>query len=365
MDKGIKYWLALTRVKWLERAPAMELIKELGSPEAFFKGGSLKGLSTRSLNALKRFDDWGWVEEEIGRVEKFGARVITFDDQEYPPLLREINDPPYMLYARGLKCGWGAAPLIAIVGTRRPSHYGVQMAEGISRDLTYMGAVVVSGLARGCDSAAHRGALAAGGPTAAVLGTGLDVVYPKENAALYEEIVEKGVVLSEFPMGTTPAPYNFPKRNRIISGVSAGVLVVEAPLRSGALMTARLALDYNREVFALPGAATSYKSKGANRLIKDGAALVECADDIASIISLLPTAYSSGVTEQGRPSGAGVVPVGDERAVLEALGDEPLHIDSIVEKTGISVVKTSALLLDMELKGLVDQRPGKCFVRRF
>lgn len=359
MDKGIKYWLALGRLKGLERAPAVELLKELGSAEALFeecRNGSAEGLSTKSMNALRGFDDWGWCEDEIERVEKNGSRLITLNDAEYPPLLKEICDPPYMLYARGQVCRWSTAPLVAVVGTRRPSHYGVQMAEGISRDLTYMGAVVVSGLARGCDSSAHRGSLSAGGPTVAVLGTGLDVVYPKENARLYEEITDKGVVLSELPMGTTPAPYNFPKRNRIISGISDAVLVVEAPLRSGALMTARLALDYNREVFAVPGAATSYKSKGANRLIKDGAALIECADDIASILSFTPAAgfkpEASTATE-------------DERTVLEALGPDQLHIDSIIEKTGFSVVKTSAILLDMELKGLVVQRPGKCFAKRF
>ena len=190
----------------------------------------------------------------------------------------------------------------------------------------------------------------------AVLGTGLDVVYPKENSGLYDEIVEKGVVLAELPMGTAPAQYNFPRRNRIISGVSDAVLVVEAPHKSGALMTARLALDYNREVFALPGPATSYKSKGTNRLIKDGAALVECADDIASMLSMAP-AVQTGYGAMGAASA-------EERAVLEALGHDPLHIDSIVEKTGIPVVKTSALLLDMELKGLVTQMPGKCFLKR-
>lgn len=214
---------------------------------------------------------------------------------------------------------------------------------------------VVSGMARGCDTSAHKGALKAGGFTAAILGTGVDVVYPPESKKLYAEIMEKGVVISEYLMGTQPLPHNFPKRNRIISGLSLGVAVVEAPLRSGSLMTARLALEYGREVFAFPGQVNSHRSSGTNRLIKDGAMLIEGAKDITDALSLSFTEAKPRET---------AAPEGDEKLLYEAIGKGLVHIDSLIEKTGLSVAKASMLLLDMELKGIVEQKPGKSFSRR-
>jgi DNA processing protein len=360
--KHLKYWLALTRIKGIERFPLKAFHESGLSPELLFrKRGAPRGIMgimdecpKDTLDSIKAFDGWAWVEEELKRVKECGARVIPFSSEEYPGLLREINDPPPALYAKGRAFDNARAP-VSVVGTRLPTPYGVRMSEALSRDLSLAGVVVVSGMARGCDTSAHRGALTAGGFTVAVLGTGVDVVYPRESRRLYDEICDKGIVISEFPMSTGPMPYNFPRRNRIISGMSRGVIVAEAPLRSGALMTARLALEYGREVFAVPGQATSTKSAGANRLIKQGAILVETAKDALDALSIeCPSVREEAVA----PEGAG------ERLLWEALVVEPLHIDSIIEKTGLPPSTASSLLLEMELKGMVMQRPGKLFSRR-
>lgn len=357
MDKETKYWLALGRVKGLELFFLKRLKETFGGPAGVFNAGrsGLESFSTEFAGRVEAFNEWDLVERELALIEEKGARVITYGDPEYPAPLRDICDPPFLLYAKG--AGYdSSAPAVAIVGTRHPTHYGLRMSETLGRDLASMGVVVVSGMARGCDTAAHKGALASGGSTVAVLGTGVDVPYPRENGRLYDEIVEKGLVVSEFPMSTPPAPYNFPRRNRIISGLSAGVVVAEAPLRSGALMTARLALDYNREVMAVPGPATSGKSAGTNRLLKEGATLVENAQDVMDALSLtrvLPAADKAPeLTET-------------ERLLWTALGEEPAHIDALAEASGLTVVKASAALLEMELKGLVRQRPGKLFSRGF
>ena len=362
ISSGLRDWLALGAVKGLNRSAVIGLLKSFGSPGAVFDGcrsgaiGAESGLTGKALKGISSFNDWAWVDDELALVESHGARVITYNDDEYPALLREIYDPPYLLYAKGLPFKSDTAPVVAVVGTRRPSSYGRLMAEAISRDLAYMGVVVSSGMARGCDTEAHRGALKAGGFTVAVLGTGIDVVYPKENKGLAEEIAASGLLLSEYPISTSPQSYNFPRRNRIISGISSGVLVVEAPLRSGALMTARLALEQNREVFGVPGPANSPNSRGVNRILKDGAALVECAEDITKALGLVSLAPDTASI----PDAAGP----DERLLLTALGPDSVHIDAIIERTKFSVAKASALLLDMELKGLILQRPGKCFLRR-
>lgn len=355
----LKYWLALSRVKGLERFVLKGLLERFGSPEEIFreKKAALEAFSSAFADAVGGFDSWAWVEKEIGLIERHGIEAAVFDGPGYPPILKEIYDPPCLLYMKGRPYDY-SRPAVAVVGTRRPSHYGLKMAETISTELAAAGVVIVSGMARGCDTAAHKGALASKGTTAAVLGTGIDIAYPRENRPVYDEIGEKGLLISEYPVSTPPVPQNFPRRNRIISGLSRGVLVVEAPLRSGSLMTARLALGYNREVLAVPGQATSPKSAGANRLIKDGAVLVECAKDVLDAFSIGYAAHWEGAKETGP------VPEGDERLVFRALGSDPLHIDSITEITGLSAVKTSTLLLEMELKGMITQCPGKCFIRR-
>lgn len=335
-------------------------------PEALFssRGPVARSLAPPLAAVLKKFDDWGWVDNELARIEKAGAGLITLLSSEYPSYLREIPDPPFFLYAKGHISTLAAGEAVAIVGTRQPTHYGRKVSESLGRDLASLGLLIVSGMARGCDMAAHKGALGAGGATVAVLGTGIDRCYPPEARGLYEEIGEKGLILSEFPMGTGPMPYNFPRRNRIISGLSRGVIVVEAPLRSGAMMTSRLALEHNRDVFAVPGPLNSEKSRGPNSLIKSGAALVETAADILDSWGLAPLPLKT----PGRAVEAdeGKVPsAGNEALVFNALEEGPLSIDALAAVSGFKVGELGGILLEMELKGLVRQGPGKIFMRSF
>ncbi|MBI5888032.1 MAG: DNA-protecting protein DprA [Deltaproteobacteria bacterium] len=364
--KQIKYWLALYRIKGLNPLRGLsgpilkQLLENSGGPEELFKKkdfGKKAGLPEDVCASIAGFNEWDAVSGELKFAQKHGVKILTMDDAAYPAQLKEIYDPPALLYVKGAMYDYKAVPAVAVVGTRHPTHYGLKMSEVIGRDLAGMGVAVISGMARGCDTAAHKGALSVDGMTAAVLGTGIDEVYPKENKRLYEEIAEKGVLISEFPMGAKPQPYNFPQRNRIISGLSKAVCVVEAPSRSGALMTARLALDYNREVVAVPGPVTSPKSAGTNKLIKDGAPLVENAQDIMNALGLL---ISSRATPGGAPEAKG-----DERLVLAALGGEAVHIDEVMAKTGLAATKAMSLLLEMELKGLIKQMPGMQFSKRF
>lgn len=363
-DESLRYWLALSRLKGLTRQ-SIEWVLRSGGPQAVFeRQRPVFALGETPPDALissaKDFKDWAWVDEEISRAQKYGARLTAFPDDDYPALLREIDDPPVVLYAKGLSTVLNK-PVVAVVGTRRPSHYGLSMAGSLGRDLGLMGVTVASGMARGCDTAAHVGALSSAGLTAAVLGTGIDTAYPRENKRLYGEIAEKGLLITEFPFSTPPLPRNFPQRNRIIAGISKGVVVVEAPLRSGALMTARLALGYNRDVLSVPGQAGSGKNAGTNRLIKEGAALVESAADCMEALGIEPALRAQASDTDSAPSG----PIGpEERLVFESLSS-PMHIDALAKKAGLTISRASSLLLEMELKGLIVQRPGKLFLKRF
>ncbi|MBI5562533.1 MAG: DNA-protecting protein DprA [Deltaproteobacteria bacterium] len=354
-NPGIKYWLALTRVKGLQLLTLRGLMERFGGPEGLFgeRRGAIAAFSPALADGVAGFDGWGWVDNEIELIAGAGARAVAFDDPAYPAQLREICDPPCLLYVKGTLPDKDK-PVVAVVGTRQPTHYGLRLSEAVSRGLAARGAVVASGMARGCDTAAHKGALASGGETVAVLGTGVDVPYPRENAKLYEEIALKGAVISELPMSTPPAPYNFPKRNRIISGLALAVVVAEAPMRSGALQTARLALDYNREVMAVPGQAGSIKSMGTNKLLKDGATIVESAEDVLAALSLTFTVREvTGGPELGP----------EEARIMSAIGEAAVHIDGIVSGTGLPPARCSALLMEMEIKGMVRQRPGMYFTR--
>lgn len=353
---SLKYWFALTRVKGLQLLTLKELIERFGSPKDLFNESktSIAAFSGSLADGVKAFDGWLWVDKELAEIERLGVRVFTYADAEYPSQLKEITDPPVLLYVKG-RLPDNSAPSVAVVGTRQPTHYGLRLAETIAKGLAAMGVTIVSGMARGCDAAAHKGALEAAGQTIAVLGTGVDVPYPRENTRLYGQIAERGAVIAELPLLSPPLPYNFPRRNRIISGLVCGVVVVEAPLRSGALQTARLALDYNRDVMAVPGHAGSIKSMGTNKLLKDGATLVETAEDVMDALSLNFTLTHDKQTMQA--------PDNDEARILCAIGEESLHIDSISSMTGINIAKTSAILLSMELKGLIKQNQGKCFLK--
>lgn len=308
------------------------------------------------------------IHDVAGR-ERAQARALTRDDAEYPAHLRALPDAPDTLHVRGALEERDALA-IAVVGSRRATPYGLEVAETLAADLAARGATIVSGLARGIDTAAHRGALRVGGRTVAVLGSGVDVVYPPENARLAEEIVARGAVLSQFAPGTPPLPHHFPTRNAVIAGLSLAVVVVEAAERSGSLITARLAAELGREVLAVPGRVTAAESRGANRLIQDGAALALGWEDVAAV---LPERWKACLDSRERvepdaPAGSGRGdaggPVGAaSRRVLALLGEDPVEIDHVIERSGLAAGPVSAALLDLELTGRVRQIEGKRFVR--
>ena len=373
-DEEQLHWLALRLLPGLGNRLAMRLVNTIGSATGVFRASPTELESLRVPSHVVRNLAAGTVFEEAAReaeqARQLGASFLTFRDAAYPPLLKEIFDPPLLLYARGAIELLGA-PGVAIVGTRRPTQYGKVMAERLASDLAGRGLVITSGLARGIDSAAHRGALQVNGKTIAVLGTGMDVVYPAENKKLFADIAEKGLLLSEFPLGSFPAPQNFPIRNRIISGLSLGVVVVEAAQYSGSLITARLAMEQNREVFGVPGAVTNRYSWGPHVLIKQGAKLVQ---DWQDVVEELPAETRAGLLsppgatqKQGETSLFAESLSARERAIYDLLKvDEPVHIDNILDVLPqFSSSEVLADLLELEFKNLVRQLPGKNFVKTF
>ena len=369
-------WLALTRVEGLGIRGAHRLIQHFGSPQAVY-GAPLTELESCGIPAHVAqaiFAQAGLkdAEEEAAAAQKAQCQLIVYSSDDYPALLREIPDPPLVLYVRG-NAKVLAQHSLAIVGTRRPSAYGSQVAHRLARDLAERQVVIISGLARGIDSCAHRGALEAqGGKTVAVQGRGMDGIYPAENRKLAEKIVENGALISEFPLGTGPTPENFPIRNRIISGLAFGVVVVEAAEYSGSLITARLALDQNREVFAVPGNITSAQSFGPNHLIKQGAKLVDHWVDVIEEFpaevrgQLMPAEASSEGTAAGQsPSLFEQSLTADQKAVFDVLRvDEATFVDSIYGAAGIPPARVLQTLLELEMNGLIRQLPGKNFIRK-
>jgi DNA processing protein len=297
--------------------------------------------------------------EQAERAARVEARLLTLGDAEYPAALKAIALPPPFLLVRGTLLREDALG-VAIVGARRASPYGLRTAQDLATELAGRGVTVVSGLARGVDTAAHRGALASGGRTLAVLGSGVDVVYPPENAALAGEIVRCGAVLSQFPMGTAPLPQHFPLRNRVIAGLTLGTVVVEAADRSGALITARHAAELGREVYAVPGNVSSPGSQGTNRLIQDGAKLVQTWEDV---VAEWPPEWRRALRQPpGRREPAAAGPA--EQAILPLVGDEPVAVDAVVERTGLAPAVVAAGLTALELRGLVRRVSGQQYVRR-
>ncbi|MBI1802881.1 MAG: DNA-protecting protein DprA [Ignavibacteriae bacterium] len=302
-----------------------------------------------------------YAEKQLSRLNTIEGRMLTFWDKQYPEPLKKIYDPPPFLFVRGEYCEDDKYS-IAIVGTRSPSEYGISMAERFGQEFVRLGITVVSGLARGIDTVAHSIAVRHGGRTVAVIGSGLDVIYPPENKSLYDCIAGQGAIISEYGMGAKPDAVNFPRRNRIISGVSLGTLIIETDINGGAMITANTALDQNREVFALPGAVTSKRSRGSHALIKDGRAkLVESIDDILDeLSSKLRPLLKHSLKEEPQPVDISLF----EKGIYDTLSDEPLHIDAIAERSGGTTADALVYLLSLEFKGLVKQLPGKLFVRR-
>lgn len=308
------------------------------------------------------------MNSQTGRGERRiprAARLVPASSEEFPAQLRELPGMPPALWMRG-EIRREDALAVAVVGARRATPYGLEMATRLGGELARRGVTVVSGLARGNDTAAHRAALRAGGRTIAVLGCGVDRVYPPENRTLMDEIAERGAIVSEFPLGAPPLPQHFPQRNRVIAGLSLAVVVVEAAERSGSLSTASWAADLGREVMAVPGRVTAPESRGCHRLLKDGATLVEDWEDVVSQLPaewracLNPTPVSRGEDDRARTVAE---PGPDPEGLLGAIGDEPLTIDAIIERSGVASGRVAALLLDLELDGRVRQLPGKRFVR--
>ncbi len=358
-------WLALKSVPGIGNHLFKRLINHLKSPEAVFKASlddlvKVEGVYLRLARAIKRHNTPESVKKEFDCVLKKGYKIVTMADPEYPALLLQIPDPPPFLYVLGSLAGLNKN--LAVVGSRNATAYGISTAKRLSRDLASIGITIVSGLAVGIDSAAHKGALMGGGKTIAVLGSGLERIYPAENRKLFYRIAENGAVISEFSLKTEPEAHNFPVRNRIISGISFGTIVVEATKRSGSLITARLAAEQNREVFAVPGSIRSFKSTGTHTLIKQGAKLVEHARDILEeLVHIIDTPVQDDGNIQTSLSKKRIHLTDEESKVFNILEDYPLHIDNIVRKLKIEPGKLSSILLQLELKGVVSQSPGKLF----
>ncbi len=374
----MKEWIALNMTPGVGPRAAARLLERFGSAEGVY--GALRSelerlrLRPEAVESIALRDRFAEAARELERVrEREGADVLVLDDGAYPQLLREIPDPPVTLYVRGRWAECLDAPCVGVVGSRRCSAYGQNVAMSLARELASRGVTIVSGLARGIDAAAHRGALEASGRTVAVLGTGLDEVYPRDHAKLAAEIVERGgALVTQFPLGTPPVAENFPYRNRIISGLSLGVVVVEASENSGSLITARLALEQGREVFAVPGNITSRNSFGTNYLIKGaGAKLVQQWQDI---VAEFPTEVAARILppepkKGGKRAHAEASVPADlsegERAVFTLLStDEAVHIDDLAQSAGLPVQELTGVLLGLEMRELVRQLPGRCFVRR-
>jgi len=372
-ENSLRDWIALSFVTGVGSRTAAMLIDTLGSPTAVFEASShaleSAGLKRETIDVIKSSETREKAAHEIAELARLSGEALTLTDERYPKLLRETYDPPIVLYCLGDLVAVFSQPVIAIVGSRRCSTYGRNVAEKLSRDLAERGVTIVSGLARGIDSAAHRGALDGRGLTVGVMGTGLDAVYPKENRKLAERIVEKGALITEFPLTTPPVSQNFPFRNRVISGVSLGVMVVEGAERSGSLITARLAYEQGRDVFAVPGNITSAKSFGPNYLIKDGAKLVQTWRDV---IEELPAEMKATILSAERGESRIKQIVIDEvalseseRKVLKMLTtDDSVHIDQLISKSGLSLGELMGALLQLEMTDRIRQLPGKSFVRR-
>ena len=364
-------WLTLKSVPGIGNLLFHRLVSQLGSPDRVLRSsgkmlGQVPGMTLRLVAAIQHHKTPNWVHGELERCGKKGFTIITQHNSFYPALLLKIADPPPLLYCYGSLekdlCH------IAVVGSRRATTYGKATANRLCRDLTARGVSVVSGMARGIDTAAHLGALNAGGPTVAVLGSGLNRIYPPEKRSLFHRIAQNGAVLSEFSLDAEPAPHHFPQRNRVISGMSLGTVVVEAAQRSGSLITARLAAEQGREVYAVPGNIQAPTTRGTHDLIKQGAKLIENAEDVIEEIlpqvELRPRPSSSDIDSRGGwPMNHGLTLGKDQMIVLDAISSAPVHIDDLVRRCRINTGPLTAILSELEIIGAVIQEPGKLFVR--
>ena len=350
-------WLSLALIPHIGPVTMSRLIEVFGNPEDVLNANrdkleALTFLSNAQMEAIISSKSQDRLTPMLDALKAIGAHAISIDHDSYPAILKEIHDPPYVLYVRGDITD--IEPSVGIVGTRAPSHYGREMAFSISRDLSMSGISIVSGLARGIDTEAHRGALEGKSKTVAVLGSGIDTIYPKENKTLSERIASRDCVISEFPPGTPPDARNFPRRNRIISGLSLGIVVIEAALRSGAMITARLAAEQGRICMALPGVVTNVRSKGPHSLIRNGATLVENARDV--LLEIAPQFADIMGDNKGSSR--------SEDQVIKALDGTEMSMEEIAEVTGMDVSAVAERLTMLELKGEIMRTSGNRFVTR-
>jgi DNA processing protein len=364
-------WLSLSLTPGLGSRLIGKLLRQFGSPGDVFRASLTEleacHLPTAPAQAIQSKRSHRDAEAELAQVRKLGCRLLNWDEPEYPQRLLEIYDPPPLLYVRG-----DAAVLnrhsISMVGTRRPTPYGNQVAERLGHDLAERGLAIVSGMARGIDSSSHQGACrATHGVAVGVLGTGVDVAYPKENKKLFAEVEKRGALISEFPLGTHPAPENFPVRNRVVAGMSLGVVVVQGAQYSGSLITARLGMEFGREVYGIPGNVTVDVSFAPNQMIKQGAKLVTSWEDVVEELPTEIRAELFPVEATSRAERASLLeralsPV--EAKIFALLGtDETVHVDELVERAELNSSEVLAALCEMEMKGIVRQMPGKQFLK--
>lgn len=360
-ERELSYWIRLNRLELSPKA-AGALLERFGSPEAVFAASEAELESVERLSPKAKEKILGpvpaGIERDLQTIEQTGISVLPIHSPDYPQSLSAIYDPPVVLYVKG-NLRESDKMAVAIVGSRRASEYGKSVASRIAEDLAGRGLTVVSGGARGIDTEAHKGALKAGGRTIAFLGCGLDVVYPAENKKLFEAMCERGAVVSEFPLGATPEPWRFPPRNRLISGMSLGVLVCQSPKASGALITASYAAEQGKDVYAVPGNIDDERNSGSHKLIQDGALLVQDATDILRELGI-----DSDEEDQPKQMLLPIESLNEqERNIASLLSLEPMPIDQIIEKTGISAPMVSGTLTILEMKNVIKRVPGNAYVR--
>lgn len=359
--------LALSLIDNIGNVTISKLLSAFNSAEAIFEAGIPELMSAAAIppakaRKIREFNDWGRVDSEMEKAANSGVRIMTLFDKDYPGQLRQLDTPPAILYLRGSLLEEDRFSL-AMVGSRLMSAYGRKIARDLAHDLASSGLTIVSGMARGIDTVSHTGALKAGGRSIAVLGCGVDICYPPENKELMNSLASAGCVVSEFPFGTPPAKTNFPIRNRLISGLSLGVLVVEATARSGSLITVRYALEQGKEIFAVPGNITSVTSDGTNDLIRQGAKPVRTAADvIEELSSQIKGLMRPAKTQQPGQSKPGLLEINDEeKAICNILAEGAKHIDHLSRELGIPPARISGLLLGLEMKGIIGQTEGNNF----
>jgi len=361
----VKDLLKLADVPLVGSRRFMQLVDCFGSPDNVFAASfgeliKVDGIDEKIAKNIVNYKENKKLNKSVNYIERSGVSLISLWDETYPENLKHIYDPPPFLYVKGT-LSENDNHAISIVGTRNASEYGLNIAEKLASDLVLQGITIISGLASGIDSMAHWGAVKADGRTIAIMGCGIDRIYPSENVSLYKKVIQQGAVISEFPIGTKPEPGNFPRRNRVISGLSLGVVIIEARKKSGAKITADFALEQNREVFAVPGNINSPASGGTNELIKQGAKLVQTADDILE--ELQHCLKRTLKKKESPPKKPDISLNPKELLIFNHITSEPIHIDKLAKTAEVTTAEALSILLTLELKGIIKQLPGKLFIK--